>query len=241
MARARELFTRLLVARRMLASELYATGGDLRIGLYNLAVDENGFASRAATWARQVGNDAATRTLMPFTADLVPLVAAAGMTATQLKASDQVAIERPKLHMKVQFLATADMWAGITGSPEWPAFMSTYLQYRAATYKSSADAERTKDLLQKLARSAEVIMKSADPHGASYALVGSQNQDYRGMFMDGEVGILFTASSSLIPLLDLAFLEGTVTWLDDVATLDRLIPPVGELRRRLSRITKDAL
>ena len=61
------------------------------------------------------------------------------------------------------------------------------------------------------------------------------------MFMDGEIGVLFTGAQSLVPLVDLVFMAGTVTWVDDQATLDRLLPPVGELMRRIARITKDGV
>jgi hypothetical protein len=72
-------------------------------------------------------------------------------------------------------------------------------------------------------------------------MVGSQNQDYRGIFMDGEVAVAFTGAASLVPLVDLVFMVGTVTWVDDQATLDRLLPPVGELQRRIARVTKDGV
>jgi hypothetical protein len=70
---------------------------------------------------------------------------------------------------------------------------------------------------------------------------GSQNQDYRGMFMDGEVAMLLTGPESLVVLVDLVFLEGAVVWLDDRATLDRLLRHPGTWDRRLARIVKDAL
>ena len=74
-----------------------------------------------------------------------------------------------------------------------------------------------------------------------YAIVGSQNQDYRGMFMDGEVGVLIAGHEALAVLVDLVFLEGTVTWLENRATVDRLLGRPGEMERRLTRIIKDAL
>ena len=61
------------------------------------------------------------------------------------------------------------------------------------------------------------------------------------MFMDGEVAVVFTGATSLVPLVDLVFMVGTVTWVEDQATLDRLLPPVGELKRRISRVTKDGV
>ncbi len=61
------------------------------------------------------------------------------------------------------------------------------------------------------------------------------------MFMDGEDAVVFTGATSLVPLVDLVFMVGCVTWVDDDATLDRLLPPVGELRRRIARVTKDGV
>jgi hypothetical protein len=59
--------------------------------------------------------------------------------------------------------------------------------------------------------------------------------------MDGEAAVVFTGATSLVPLVDLVFMVGTVTWVDDQATLDSLLPPVGELRRRIARIAKDGV
>ena len=61
------------------------------------------------------------------------------------------------------------------------------------------------------------------------------------MFMDGEAGLFFTGAPALVPLIDLVFLEGTVTWIANDAELDRLLPPPGELGRRIARSTKDGI
>jgi len=39
--------------------------------------------------------------------------------------------------------------------------------------------------------------------------------------------VLFTGPESLVPLIDLVFMVGTVTWVDDQTTLDQLLPPSG--------------
>jgi len=150
---------------------------------------------------------------------------------------------RPKLHQKMQFLATYDLWRAISASPEWPRFMSTYLRYREVTYSPEGVNAQARELSDSLERIAERLFAPprSSPRAASFAIVGSQNQDYRGMFMDGEAGVLFTGPESLVPLIDLVFMMGTVTWVDDQTTLDRLLPPVGELERRIARVTKDAL
>jgi phosphatidylserine/phosphatidylglycerophosphate/cardiolipin synthase-like enzyme len=85
------------------------------------------------------------------------------------------------------------------------------------------------------------VRGTAGDGAAAYAIVGSQNQDYRGMFMDGEVGVMLTGSESLVVLVDLVFLEGAVVWLDDRATLDRLLRRPGPWERRLARVATDAV
>lgn len=246
MSRARELLTRLLIVRRVLATVMAAAGGDLRTGLYALPTDQHGFASRAERWAHQVDSTPMLRALLPFAPALLPMVADAGRrTLDSGGAPDDPAADtrRPKLHQKVQFLATGPFWRAITTSPEWPQFMAAYLRYREATYSLLATDGADLGLPDSLAAIAERLLAPVrdTPRAASFALVGSQNQDPRGMFMDGEVDVLLTGPESLLPLIDIVFMAGTVTWVDDQATLDRLIPPVGELRRRIARIAKDGV
>ena len=122
--------------------------------------------------------------------------------------------------------------------------MTTYLRYRGTTYApGSSEQAGARALTDSLELIAEQIVAAgpATPKAGSYAVVGSQNQDYRGIFMDGEVAVVFTGATSLVPLVDLVFMVGTVTWVDDRATLDRLLPPVGELRRRIARVAKDGV
>jgi hypothetical protein len=240
MAREHELMARLLLVRGGLGSAMRAADGDLRIGLYALPIDERGFASRAAQWATQVDTSSFLRTLWPFAAGLVPQVAAFGAPTG---APTTAYTRAPKLHQKVQFMATRPFWRAVVAAPEWPQFMATYLRYRDATYTVDEQAGGTAALEDSLEAVAQRMLAHAGaaPGAASYAFVGSQNMDYRGMFMDGEVGVLLTGAESLLPLIDIVFMVGTVTWVDDTATLDRLLPPPGEWQRRIGRFTKDGI
>jgi len=241
--RAHELFTRLLLVRGELGGAIERAGGALHTGLYALPVDTSGFASREDRWARQVSESPFLKELMPFAPGLVPLVADAGRRS-QGPPTPGDSSGQPKLHQKVQFLATGEFWSTVTTAPQWPRFMSTYLRYRGATYApGSSEQAGARALTDSLELIAEQILSTGPEtaKAASYAMVGSQNQDYRGIFMDGEVAVVFTGATSLVPLVDLVFMVGTVTWVDDRATLDRLLPPVGELRRRIARIAKDGV
>jgi hypothetical protein len=239
MARAHELLSRLLLARRELAPALAASGGDLRTGLYALPLDTDGFASRVERWTHAIRATSFLQTLLPFAVRLTDSADVAMVHAGPPE--DPTA--PPKLHQKVQFLATREFWRGMTASPEWPRLMAMYLRYRAATYaRFSRDtaARALPDSLEMIAERMIAPLRQ-NRRAASFALVGSQNQDYRGMFMDGEVDVLCTGAESVVPLVDLVFMVGTVTWIDDQAALDRLLPPPSELRRRLARAMKDAL
>jgi hypothetical protein len=242
MAREYDLFIRLLLVRRELAAAIEAAGGALQVGLYALPVDERGFASRADRWARQVSSNPFLEKLYPFAPDVMPVVAEAGRLAFAGDPADSSVA--PKLHQKVQFLATGEFWRAVVASPEWSRLMRTYLRYREATYTRGEiehpDARALTDSLERIARQIVAPLQD-EPRAASYAMVGSQNQDYRGMFMDGEVAMLFTGATTLVPLIDLVFMVGNVTWLDDEATLNRLLPPVGEFQRRIARVTKDGV
>ncbi len=241
MTRAHELLTRLLVARRVLGDAITSSGGELRVGLYSLPADDSGFASRVLRWAGQPHDSTFPSSLLPFADSLRPVVADA---ARRLPRPDRASADTvPHLHQKVQFLATRDFWDAVTGSPELPRFFATYLRYRQATYSAEgalAPARALADTLEQIARLV-LVQTQGSPRAAGFAMVGSQNQDYRGMFMDGEVAVLFSGAASLMPMIDLVFMAGIVTWIEDQETLDALLPPVGELRRRIARITKDGV
>jgi hypothetical protein len=250
LVRSHELFTRLLRVRRNLGPAIAAAGGDLRAGLYALPPDSL-FASRADLWAQRLDSTAFLRSLLPFAPAVLPDVRRAGSSVPgspgDACTGDPVAPQpprSPKLHQKVQFFATREFWSAIVASGEWPVFMRSYLRYREITYRRTCEhrgeAAALSDSLEAIAERLVAPARAAR-RAASFAIVGSQNQDYRGMFMDGEVGVLFTGAESLVPLIDLVFMAGTVTWVDDQQTLDRLLPPEGELRRRVARVVKDGV
>jgi hypothetical protein len=74
-----------------------------------------------------------------------------------------------------------------------------------------------------------------------YLSIGSQNQDYRGTIMDGEVAALIAGYYSLIGVVDLFFMSATTTWVDNLGELDALLPPESGWRRWLGRYIQKAL
>lgn len=243
MSRAWELASRLVEVRALLAPVLASTGGEIRVGLYALEVRDDAFTDRVKGWEAAFAATPFLRDLMPFTESLMPV--ARWASARPDPDSAVVGATYPKLHQKVQFFANREAWDALVTAPEWPEFMRTYLQYRRTTLYVSGeyrDARNFPDRLETLARGMYArVLAAAGPRAGAWGIVGSQNQDYRGMFMDGEVGVLLTGPETLVALVDLVFLEGAVVWLEDQATVDRLLPRPGELERRAARIIKDAV
>ncbi|HET9293764.1 MAG TPA: hypothetical protein VFO06_05670, partial [Gemmatimonadales bacterium] len=237
LARNWELMSRLLMARDSLLGAVEEAGGELWLGLYTLRADERGFASRAQTWLELVGRTVLLKGLPPFY-DLADSAVAEAAARPGLPVDDP-----PKLHQKVQFLATPAYRSAIKGVPETRRFWNAYLRYREATSNSENSADSAAALEAELGRVVDQIYRRVRgvPGAAGYAIVGSQNQDYRGMFMDGEVAMVFSGPEALVPLLDLVFLEGTATELTDRAQLDSLLPPPSEYLRRVARVGKDGM
>ena len=75
----------------------------------------------------------------------------------------------------------------------------------------------------------------------AYLVVGSSNQDYRSMLMDGEVMLAVTGAPALQGLLDILFLSGASTWVDDLDALEELLPGYGSFKFIISRKIKKAL
>jgi hypothetical protein len=236
LARGWELMSRLLMARDSLTEAVEEAGGVLRVGLYTLPADEQGFASRAQTWLKLVTETVLLKGLPSYDAAAPAITEAAARPG-------QPAAAPPKLHQKVQFLATPGYVSAVQDAPEWPAFWKAYTSYREATANPDDSAQAVTALPGELERIAERMYERVRgvPGAAGYAMVGSQNQDYRGMFMDGEVAVVFSGPEALVPWTDLEFLEGTATWLKDQGQLDSLLPPPSEYLRRLARVGKDGM
>jgi hypothetical protein len=154
----------------------------------------------------------------------------------------------PKLHLKTNFFASKAMqdllaWDG------WYEVMLGYLKHRAAftgreeAYVDVKDVPE--DLVEatiKLIRSYWFSLREDEKQKVIYYLsVGSQNQDYRGTIMDGEVAAVVSGYYSIAGLIDLFFMTGLTTWVDDIEELDELLPPESGWRRWLGRYIMKAL
>ena len=87
----------------------------------------------------------------------------------------------------------------------------------------------------------QTLSSSARQRLVLYLQVGSPNQNYRSMAMDGEAAVLVSGLTSFDAVPDYLLLTGLATWLDGEAALDRGLPPPSGLKTKLARWVRMAL
>lgn len=244
-ARSREVFSRFFEIQRQLAPEIEAAGGRLRTGLYT----RRAAADETDAWLREIVEGYRR---YPFLADEFPLapsffevllhgprlqIAAAPDEQMPLRDAGK---RGQQLHRKTQFLATRESLRALAevvktapGLHE-PAF-------RAARGRPLLPQERAQLagdspwLGTEYVEAHSRLPEEAKARSVYYLTVGSLNTDTRGHVLDGEVLYVLAGESSLVAYTDFAALLGSTTWIDSHAQLDRLLPPVTHLKRRISR------
>ncbi len=68
-----------------------------------------------------------------------------------------------------------------------------------------------------------------------YFTIGTQNQDPRGMMLDGEASLVVSGSQAAVALVDFYFLMARTTWITRQTELDQYVPPYGDFIRWIAR------
>jgi phosphatidylserine/phosphatidylglycerophosphate/cardiolipin synthase-like enzyme len=242
-ALSRELFSRLLAARREFAPEIAAAGGQLRIGLYNspLAVDD--IPGKVAAVRRAFGESAWLRELFGFPPSVYDDLGTLSDEIRQLAMAAPAQREfehetHTKLHLKANFFASREAWSIMT-RPEWGAMTWEFVGARIAQVQSrTAAVERFEEFPDALLDLGGATVRdwfakltpAARERAVLYTVMGSQNQNFRSMVTDGETAFVVANWPSVIPYLDLISLVGQSRWIETQAELDALIPPRGPVR-----------
>jgi hypothetical protein len=94
----------------------------------------------------------------------------------------------------------------------------------------------------------EMVLGLREEHGPevlaralAYFIVGSANQDYRSMIMDGEVAVVLAHRSAINGFFDSIGIAGVATYLDSVEELNQYLPYMTGMKWKLSRWIKVAL
>jgi phosphatidylserine/phosphatidylglycerophosphate/cardiolipin synthase-like enzyme len=264
MSRAQEIFAQMILIQRMLGDELAAVDGSLHTGVYAVDLDVGDLAGRTALYYDNLLTSPLVPAFFGITAEENPArwseyVALNRRAKAQVLgrlaelgfepgyAVEDVALRKPKLHLKAQiFLNGAALnlfkQVGLMKIVE-ETMVQRARQVQGEEYVDIREAWKTSSRLwEEAGRKVRAKARPEDMEKATgYLTVGSHNMDYRGMMMDGEV-LYVTASGGLIPgLRDLFVIAGISSWIDDLEELEKLIPAYSEWQRRVGRYIKYAL
>jgi len=255
MARAQELLERFLLIESLLVEELEREGGLLKVGIYAPGFEVTDLQAKVGAFQHALETVPWFRELYDFPENVyggleVAYQSMEGQNETWRRQLDFEDEGIPRLHLKANYLASAEAWSGLMKLPDWPYVVGIFLQMRAQQIANRdmalADLESARttviDVGQNMIdRWMEALTPEEEARLISYLMVGSQNQNYRSMVMDGEVAFLVSGWTIIAGLIDLVALSGQVDWVDGTEGLKDYFPLYGEWKRRFGRWFKVAL
>jgi hypothetical protein len=244
LARTREIFARLLEVRRIMADEIAASGGHLRVGLYTRAAPSGDTLSKIREAAEGLRKYPFLQDEFPMPTDTARLF---DEVATELEARGYKPLYiaagtregRPKMHRKTQLFATRRALRAYADVPEIVESLRGQLGARAKATADPVSIFAEEDPLDTPRPVLERFRKEPLPgteDAVYYLTVGSKNQDPRGAFLDGETSFGVAGSWSLVAYSDFLLLMAATTWVESEAELTKLIPVEEERARRIGRL-----
>ncbi len=243
LARTREVFARLLEVSRIMAPEIAASGGHLRVGLYTRASASGDTLGKIREAAEGLRRHAFLQDEFPMPAGTPALFDA---VADELEAEGYkphfiakgTREGRPKMHRKTQLFVTREALRSYADVPEVVASLRAQLAARARVTASPAavlEAESPLETPRPIVERLRTDPPAGFEKAVFYYTVGSKNQDPRSAFLDGETAYVVSGPWSLVGYSDFVLLMAATTWVDSEAELTKLIPVEAERARKLGR------
>jgi len=254
MARANELFTRLILIQQRMKPEIEEAGGMFHAGIYNAQYDVGDAYSNVRDFNEGAAQSEFYRTVFPFDQAVFDLIVAyedsihaSGFEPAYL--SEDVEQRRPKLHLKAQFFASHDAIHSLVPLKEWAPVVDSYMRSRAEQVRVRENYVSAKSLRKGLSEAARPLAErwyeESTPEQKEksffFLTVGSHNMDYRGKFMDGEVLVIVAGEDALIAYLDFASIMAKTSWIESIEHLNELLPESKGSAKWFSRFIKNAL
>ncbi len=247
-----DLFARLIVMQQAFGPEFQEAGGMLKTGIYNPSMSVDDVIGRLTAAYSNGRRTPFLRRLFPLDSSVdSALVQMASMApprpqgdVSELATVDSV---RPKLHLKANFFASREGWDKLISSPELTPVFQAYVAQLLRS--DSGGTTEVREAAQGLSAASQKLFESFDGRLTEeesarvtyYLLVGSANEDYRSMFMDGEASVLLSGWFGVVGLLDFTLLVNLSVWVDDLDLLDALLPPPSGVQRHVARQVRPML
>ncbi|HEX4936920.1 MAG TPA: hypothetical protein VFV33_27245, partial [Gemmatimonadaceae bacterium] len=245
--RSRELMWRLHQAATVLAPEIAASGGLLKVGIYASDLPITDIPGKVRAVRQTLQREPWLRDLFAYPPQVYPGLdsladALDAIPALRDTAPDFEADGGSKLHLKANFFASREAWTAL-GRYEWVGMTREFVARRIAQVQQRSAAVASfreyPDALidvggDEMQRWFESLTAAQRARVIFYTILGSHNQNERSIAMDGEVAIILSQWPAVIPYLDLISIIGQTRWLQSAAELDALLPPSHGLKVRLA-------
>ncbi|HWH51171.1 MAG TPA: hypothetical protein VN651_06480 [Gemmatimonadaceae bacterium] len=247
-----DAMTAALQARQRLAPQLARSGGEIRVGLFTARAPADDVTARRHEIADGLRRAPWIEALLPFDSSAVAsLLSATSQSDANPGSASSIAHDEkpraPQLHQKTQLIARPGAIAALLRQPGWENVLANAIrsqtretaqftdQFGYTTPAIDTAAVRRTDTL---VRGFEQSLPEADRRAFSfYFTLGSQNEDPRGLALDGESTIIVSGFPAAAGLADLYFIMARSTWLDSTTDLDKLLaPPTGWMARFARRV-----
>ncbi len=252
MSRAQELFARLIVLQHWLAEPIAAAGGMMKTGIYDIEIAVSDMPESVRVVVEHFEKYRWLADVMPFSAEMKALLLNADEEFGRFEVTylfEDAKPRKPQLHLKTNFFATWEAWGRLLAQPSFRDVVHTYGVQQAILEEHRTEYTDVRPVYQPVKESLlEVMAPWSDglnpeesARVAVYLMVGSYNQDYRSMFMDGEAALLVTGVDAMFAIFDQLYLLGTATWVETLEQLEELLPEQSEFKWVLGRWLQDAL
>ncbi len=257
LSRANEMFERLIIAEHELGSELEAVGGLLKSGLYDTDVDVGNLPGRIQAFAEGFRSNPWLQEVLPVGPDLMSVMENADKIFAEAVEGREVeylsdelgGVVRPKLHLKTNFFVTGEVLDIVLQSPAFAEFARQFIIQRSLDHVTRREYRDVRQLNLTLADPFfEMVRDMHEEYGpelaarsAGYFVVGSSNQDYRSMMMDGEVAVALSGRATMNGFFDSIGIAGAATYLDSVEQLNEYLPYYTGFTWKMARWVKVAL
>jgi hypothetical protein len=244
MSAMQELVTRLTLVQEIIGPAIRDGGGDLRVGLFAREAPLDDLSASLdqieIAWSRH-----------PFLREHAPLSTAsfgvfareaerlrAGQSKPTLAVGDE-SKRLPQLHRKTQWLVGADVLRAVVAAPVMPELLTRGLEgfgFGATSgppenpWAEDPRGRSTRELMQ-----LHAAMPRPLQDDVLYFITGSINKNVRSMALDAEVVGLIAGPWVMETFLDLLVLTASVTWVESLADVERLLPPYSPAKRIIGR------
>lgn len=247
-----DLMAELLIMVEELAPVISRAGGGLHIGIFTAKEDVNDVRAQISEISAGLRRSTMAQRAFPFPASLVAATDSLPTmldlpTHAPLAIAEDALLRLPQLHQKTQFFATREAVSRLVKIPAWReiflrVFTVRILQASALRDTAGAEVAARAYMGAGLRMIEEYRAGLASPNrDVLYLTLGSQNQDPRGMLLDGEASVVVSGVGAVVSLPDFYYMIARSTWITRLDQLRRFYPEVDNLRRRLGRMIRYAL